>query len=121
MPKYDHTKEVTVNIVADHLFDLPTEEELPGEDKSYLRSSRASILAVQILSMFEKIDPPPEVEEQKQPELARLSLIEENRVSPYVDSVACGILGIPVVEFLMFKRNQLWREKQQSQQHQIKY
>ena len=97
------TKTVHLNILSDHLFDLPN-EEVPPADLSHLSTSRAGIFTVQILSMLERLDPPPDLEESKHPELTGLNLAEESRISPFVDSMACGLLDISVVEYLQFKR-----------------
>ena len=54
--------------------------------------------------MFERMSPPPNMEETKQPELAQINIAEESRVTPWVDCQACDIMGITNLELLQFKR-----------------
>ena len=71
LPNYEVTKEVKLHIISDHLFDLPHTYIAP-KNLNYLATTRASIFTVQMLTMFERLDPLSNNEADEYPELKNL-------------------------------------------------
>ena len=92
---------VHINILADHLYDLPTrQQDFPtAQDRSmYQQKTQAAIFATQMLTMIEKLkaEQIQQGEEMKQPELCQIKISEQERHSPMVDAKVCEILGISI-------------------------